>query len=834
MQILGEIWYNFTVMTEKKQANRYAVVDLEATNSSSYAKIIQIGIVIVEAGQIVETYATDINPYEKLDYHIRELTGITDQQLAIAPDFSQVAKVIYDLLEGTIFVAHNVSFDANLLAEALFFEGYDLYTPRVDTVELAQLFFPTLDKYSLSNLSKELELDLEQAHTAISDATATARLLLKIQDKIQRLPKQTVGHILEFADHLLYESRIVIDEIYPTLSDYLPEDLVSVNGICLKRPAVEKNADHLSDDFATNLAFLGLDERPQQQAFAHMIEERLQEEDVRVHFIQAQAGIGKTYGYLLPALVHSSQPVLVVVPTKILQQQIMENEGRRLSEVFHLSLASIKSPRHYLKLDTFWRTLERKDDNRLVNRYKMHLLVWLCETATGDMDELKQKQRYQGYFDELQHDAHVSEHSLFGEWDFWRRTQETARLSHITLTNHAYFLEHIEKDVWMQNRLLIIDEAQKLVLSAEEYASQELSISDCLALLQSKLDKSTHLLERRLLEACIFELTHLLEQFRATGRRELITEDFQALRQNLEELGDSELEDWLYLLSQKRDFWLEERYIDEKRLSFLRTSQEEMLDVASLLPNPKICCISATLEVSKKVNVADLLGFEEVTFDRLPSQQLGHQMVIIPSQLPHLLTLKKEEHAVFIGQQIQDLLVLDRPILVLLTSINVLLELSQILEKAGIPHLAQHRHGLEMSLKRRFDKGEVPILLGTGAFWEGVDFASQTQMIQLIPRLPFENPNDRFVHKVNRRLKAEKKNPFYDYHLPMMMLKLKQAIGRSSRSMNQKSCVLLLDNRLNDMQYGQQIKHFLETEYQLGQVKSTCVIEEIEQFFKEN
>ncbi|MGT2950641.1 bifunctional DnaQ family exonuclease/ATP-dependent helicase [Streptococcus cuniculi] len=819
-------------MTERKQANRYAVVDLEATNSSSDAKIIQIGIVIVEAGQIVETYATDINPYEKLDYHIRELTGITDQQLAVAPDFGQVAKEIYDLLEDTIFVAHNVSFDANLLAEALFFEGYDLHTPRVDTVELAQLFFPTLDKYSLINLAKELDLELEQAHTAISDATATAHLLLKIQEKIQQLPKQTVGHILDFADHLLYESRLVIDELYPTLSDYLPEHLVLVGGLCLKKPAVLQAPYHLSTDFATNLALLGLDERPQQLAFAQIMEKRLQDENAHVHFIQAQAGIGKTYGYLLSALAHSNQPILAVVPTKILQQQIMENEGKRLSEVFHTDLASIKSPRHYLKLDTFWRTLERQDENRLLNRYKMHLLVWLCETETGDLDELKQ-QRYQAYFDELQHDGNWNEQSLFGEWDFWYRVQEAARSSHVTLTNHAYFLEHVSDTPWMQERLLIIDEAQKLVLAAEEYASQELSISDCEALLQSKLDRTSQLLEKRLLEACSFELSHLLEQFRATGRRELTAEDLETLRQNLEELGDSDFQDWVWLLGQKREFWLEERRVDEKRLSFLRASQEDVLDVASLLPNSKICCISATLEISKKVNVADLLGFKEVTFDRLPSQQIENQLIVYPRTLPDLVALNKEEHAAFIAQYIQDVIVLGRPMLVLLTSIHLLLELSRILEDAGIPHLAQHRHGTEMAIKRRFEKGEVPILLGTGAFWEGVDFASQPQLVQVIPRLPFENPQDRFVRKVNRRLKAEGKNPFYDYHLPMMMLKLKQAIGRSNRFAGQRSCILLLDNRLIDKQYGQQIKTFLKTEYQLESLEPERLVERMEQFLEE-
>ena len=71
--------------------NRYVVVDLEATSTGSKAKIIQVGIVVIEDGEIVDQYATDVNPHEHLDSHIKELTGLTDKRLAKAPEFSQVA-----------------------------------------------------------------------------------------------------------------------------------------------------------------------------------------------------------------------------------------------------------------------------------------------------------------------------------------------------------------------------------------------------------------------------------------------------------------------------------------------------------------------------------------------------------------------------------------------------------------------------------------------------------------------------------------------------------------------------------------------------------------------
>ena len=179
----GEIWYNFNVMTEKK-TKKYAVVDLEATGASHSASIIQVGIVIIENEQIIQTYTTDVNPHKPLSKAIIRLTGITDAQLQQAPDFSEVAADIYHLIDDCVFVAHNVKFDANLLAEHLFLEGFELLTPRVDTVELAQVFYPTFEKYSLGNLTELLKIDLSDAHTAIADAKATAELFLKLKQKM--------------------------------------------------------------------------------------------------------------------------------------------------------------------------------------------------------------------------------------------------------------------------------------------------------------------------------------------------------------------------------------------------------------------------------------------------------------------------------------------------------------------------------------------------------------------------------------------------------------------------------------------------------------------------
>ncbi|HEL9630661.1 TPA: bifunctional DnaQ family exonuclease/ATP-dependent helicase, partial [Streptococcus suis] len=463
----------------------------------------------------------------------------------------------------------------------------------------------------------------------------------------------------------------------------------------------------------------------------------------------------------------------------------------------------------------------------------MQVLIWLTETRTGDLDELKQKQRYQAYFDEITHDGNLETTSLFWGWDFWQRLNQQALSSRVLITNHAYFLSHLkDQDPLMDNRLVVIDEAQKFLLAAENLATDSQDLTASLQLLQSKKDKADKVLDQRLYESCQFELNHLLNRFRQYGQREIAKEDLDQLKQNLAELQDIDLQDLDQLLDVYDHFWLEEKYLEDKRIAYLRGSKDSLLNVTNYLPDTKIFCISATLTISKKVSLADLLGFEQVTMDLLPTQAVTNQQLLFPTNLPDILSHSKEEHAAYLVHTLGKIAELGRPILVLFTSISLLLQVSDILEENDIPHLAQHKHGQEMTLKRKFERGESQILLGTGVFWEGVDFASQDQLIQVITRLPFDNPKDRFVQKINHHLREQGKNPFYDYSLPMMMIKLKQAMGRTNRHDQQDSVVLVLDPRIHTKRYGQQILSFFEEVYTVLKPKEIEIQKTVEEFFE--
>ena len=811
--------------------NRYVVVDLEATSTGSKAKIIQVGIVVIEDGEIIDQYATDVNPHEHLDSHIKELTGLTDKRLAKAPEFSQVAEKIFELVKDGIFVAHNVQFDANLLAEFLFFEGYELRTPRIDTVELAQIFYPQLEKYNLGILCQELGIPLEQAHSALSDAQATAELFLCMRQKMLGLPKGLLERLLSLSDSLLYESYLVIEEVYQKQSVLVEHDLIEVQGLFLKKEKSLLSPRKLSKDFQTNIALLDLEDRLPQASFAQKVLDFLQ--DKQIAFVQAQTGIGKTYGYLLPALsLENEKGILLSVPTKILQNQIIQEEARRLEEVFHLSIHSLKGPQNYLKLDALHLALQEEETNRLYTRFKMQLLVWLTETDTGDLDEIGQLYRYQQFLPNLVHDGKLSKDSLFWLEDFWKRSQKKARSCQLLVTNHAYLVTRLEDDPsLLEGRLLILDEAQKILLTLENLSQKSFLLNDLVDQLDHIMAQESGMLQRRLMESIRFELYHLMDQFLSGKRRMCPSTTMTQLRQDFSELDIPVLQEYQKFFCSDGEFWLSASEFSSKKV-LISSSRHQRLLFSEIFPDScQLLGISATLEISSRVSLPELLGFPDAAFDRLEEQFQENQEILIVKDFPLVTEISQEDYAQALVNLIEEVTSLKEPILVLFTSRELLLKVSDYL---SIPHLAQYKHGEPAQLKKRFEKGERELLLGAGSFWEGVDFSAHPRVIEVVTRLPFQNPEDPFTKKMNQELRLEGKNPFYDYQLPMAIIRLKQALGRTMRHSNQSSIVLILDSRMLTKRYGKQIARSLSQNCRLEETNQDQVISKIAKFFKKS
>lgn len=155
----------------------YAIVDIETTGGYAAANgIIEISVQVSDGEKVIESYETLVNPGQVIPRYIQALTGISDEMVADAPRFEEVAEKVFSILQGNIFVAHNVNFDHSFIKNHLDFYGYALQVKKLCTVRLARQIFPGLPSYSLGNLCSSLGIEMSERHRAGGDAKATVEL----------------------------------------------------------------------------------------------------------------------------------------------------------------------------------------------------------------------------------------------------------------------------------------------------------------------------------------------------------------------------------------------------------------------------------------------------------------------------------------------------------------------------------------------------------------------------------------------------------------------------------------------------------------------------------
>ena len=159
----------------------YAIVDIETTGSHPEKNgITEIAIVLHNGTTVEGRYETLINPGYKIPSYITYLTGITDDAVASAPGFSEVALPIFNLLNNRIFIAHNVNFDYTFIRHHLMENGYHWLPKKLCTLKLSRKAFPGLQKYGLGHLCQTFDIPVVNRHRAGGDADATAILFQKI------------------------------------------------------------------------------------------------------------------------------------------------------------------------------------------------------------------------------------------------------------------------------------------------------------------------------------------------------------------------------------------------------------------------------------------------------------------------------------------------------------------------------------------------------------------------------------------------------------------------------------------------------------------------------
>jgi DNA polymerase-3 subunit alpha (Gram-positive type) len=157
----------------------YVVFDVETTGLSAvYDKIIELAGVKMYKGNVVDKFSEFIDPGEPLSQFTTELTGITNEMVKGSKPEKQVLQEFQEFAEGSIFVAHNASFDMGFINKGFVRNGLTESTqPVIDTLELSRYLYPEFKSFGLSALAKRFDVMLEQHHRAIYDAETTGRLL---------------------------------------------------------------------------------------------------------------------------------------------------------------------------------------------------------------------------------------------------------------------------------------------------------------------------------------------------------------------------------------------------------------------------------------------------------------------------------------------------------------------------------------------------------------------------------------------------------------------------------------------------------------------------------
>ena len=164
----------------------FVVFDIETTGFSPVNnRIIEIGAVKVERGEVTERFSSFVNPDVPIPFEIEKLTGINDSMVMEAPMIEEVLPRFLEFCEGCVLVAHNASFDMSFIMENCRRQGFSDRFTYVDTVGIARILLPGQAKHTLDAVAKTMGVSLENHHRAVDDAEATAHIFVKFIPRLR-------------------------------------------------------------------------------------------------------------------------------------------------------------------------------------------------------------------------------------------------------------------------------------------------------------------------------------------------------------------------------------------------------------------------------------------------------------------------------------------------------------------------------------------------------------------------------------------------------------------------------------------------------------------------
>lgn len=629
----------------------------------------------------------------------------------------------------------------------------------------------------------------------------------------------------------------------------------------------------LGDDGLFSEQFEAFKARPQQIEMAERIAEAIEQQSALI--VEAGTGTGKTFAYLIPALV-SMKKIIVSTGTKTLQDQLFTKDIPTLLGLLGIKpkVRLLKGRSNYLCLDRYHKAalmpISRYQDNRALFQ---KLKNWIHQTTHGEISELAD------YIENRLMVANITstpENCLGAECDHYndcfmykaRRRALDADL--LVINHHLLFADMAIKqggfgELLPKADVIVLDESHQIPEIAGRFFSHLFSSRQCTELLNDLLTEAgevdaafaaisdEHEQMKRSLRDTLLAMSQMPE--RESSHRlfktEIIIEAFDLLMhqmnllaaaleplvvqstglQNcylrLTAMGDL-LQDMMQQSESNFIYWFEAR---EKYFALHKSPLEiaEPLNEFRNAFETSWVLTSATLTVNNEFkHYQQQTGFDdaETLYLDSPFDYQKQALMLLPKNLPEPNDFEFNpsmfDYVLPLIQQAQG------GVFFLFTSHRSLqMAAYYFKDKIDKPIFVQGQSDRNQMLED-FRTAGNGLLLGAASFWEGVDVSGASLSCVIIDKLPFAHPGDPVLKAKIEHINKNGGKAFYDLQIPKAIIALKQGAGRLIRGEDDRGVLVICDRRITSKGYG---PSFLKS---LPDMKSTHERQDAIDFLNEN
>jgi ATP-dependent DNA helicase DinG len=595
--------------------------------------------------------------------------------------------------------------------------------------------------------------------------------------------------------------------------------------------------------------------REQQIEMAREVARAIQ--DCATLVCEAGTGTGKTFAYLVPALL-SGGKVIISTGTKTLQDQLYQRDLPLVREALGVSLttALLKGRANYVCHHHLERNL---GEARLVTRedaaHLQRIARFARSSARGDRGELAdvpEDAPAWAYATSTRENCLGSKCGRYDECFVMAARREALAADVVVVNHHLFFADLMLKDEGMAELLpacnaVVFDEAHQLPQTATLFFGESLTTAQltqlahdmrmeaattardvpALSVLSSRLERAARDLRLSLRESTARIAVHALrlrKEFHAAlgaiaGCLAESAAALQVLAERSEELErlSRRAEELCACLGR----WREEEAGDFVRWVEVYSQSLQLhatpLSVGDIFRKqiegrPRAWIFtSATLAVSGDFSLyRGELGLEEARtacWDS-PFDYARHALLYVPRELPEPNSPEHTRAVVDVALPV--IRASGGRAFLLFTTLRGMRLAHEVLREAfareGLTYpLLQQGEGSRSELLQRFRRLGNAVLVASASFWEGVDVRGEALSLVVIDKLPFAPPDDPVLQARLQQLEKSGRNPFMEYQLPQAVIALKQGAGRLIRDETDRGVLMICDRRLFSRPYGRRI-----------------------------